>query len=112
MAFATRRAVNVNVARYNDINVNRPAIHSNVWRPPTGGRPIRAPGGPVGRPSGPEHLTGYHAVECNDALAPSSNLWTVPNHVRTLDPKEAAGALDRDAYERLIKDQRTLCIRP
>ncbi len=47
--------VNVNVNRYNNINVNRAAIHSNVWqanRP--GGRPAgltRPPGGPVGNPA-------------------------------------------------------------
>ncbi|MDR3533853.1 MAG: DUF2950 family protein [Rhodopila sp.] len=47
--------VNVNVNRYNNINVNRTQINSNVWqanRP--GGRPAglqRAPGGPVGQPA-------------------------------------------------------------
>ena len=45
-------SVNVNVNRYNNINVNRPPINSPVWRPPPpggpGGRPIRPPGGPVG----------------------------------------------------------------
>src|SRR5687768_5379869 len=30
------------------------------------------------------------------------------NHVRALDPKEAAGRLECDAYERLVEDQRTL----
>jgi hypothetical protein len=30
------------------------------------------------------------------------------NHVRALDPREAAGRLERNAYERLVKDQRTL----
>ncbi len=45
--------VNVNVNRWNNINVNHQQIHSNVWnaanRP--GGRPIaRPPAGPVGRP--------------------------------------------------------------
>jgi Protein of unknown function (DUF3300) len=47
-------SVNVNVNRYNNINVNRTAIQSNVWRPPApgvGGRPIRPPGGPVGAPA-------------------------------------------------------------
>ena len=47
--------VNVNAARYNNINVNRGQINSNVWqgnRP--GGRPAgmsRPPSGPVGRPA-------------------------------------------------------------
>jgi hypothetical protein len=50
-------SVNVNVSRYNTINVNRPPINSPVWRPPAGGgvggRPIRPPGGPVGAPARP-----------------------------------------------------------
>ena len=52
-------SVNVNVNRYNTINVNRPPINSPVWRPPAGGvggRPIRAPGGPVGVPARPVPL--------------------------------------------------------
>ena len=51
--------VNVNVSRYNNINVNRPPINSSVWRPPAGGvggRPIRPPGGPVGAPARPVAL--------------------------------------------------------
>jgi hypothetical protein len=45
--------VNVNVNRYNSINVNRTAINSNVWRAPAAGvagRPLRPPNGPVGAP--------------------------------------------------------------
>ena len=52
-------SVNVNVNRYNTINVNRPPINSPVWRPPAGGvggRPIRPPGGPVGGPVRPVPL--------------------------------------------------------
>ena len=51
--------VNVNVNRYNTINVNRPPINSAVWRPPAGGvggRPIRPPVGPVGAPGRPVPL--------------------------------------------------------
>ena len=51
--------VNINVNRYNNINVNRPPINSPVWRPPAGGvggRPIRPPGGPVGGPARPVPL--------------------------------------------------------
>ncbi|HEX2943838.1 MAG TPA: DUF3300 domain-containing protein [Rhodopila sp.] len=50
-----RGYVNVNTTRYNNINVNRTAINSNVWqanRP--GGRPAglaRPPTGPVGAPA-------------------------------------------------------------
>jgi hypothetical protein len=55
-----RGSVNVNVNRYNTINVNRPPINSPVWRPPAGGggggRPVRPPGGPVGRPARPTPL--------------------------------------------------------
>ncbi len=47
--------VNVNVNRYNSINVNRQRISSNMWQPNRpGGRPAglqRAPGGPVGTPA-------------------------------------------------------------
>lgn len=46
--------VNVNVNRWNNINANRGAIKSGTWRPPpggVGGRPLRAPGGPVGAPA-------------------------------------------------------------
>jgi len=52
-------SVNVNVNTYNNINVNRPPIHSPVWRPPAGGvggRPIHPPGGPVGVPGRPGTL--------------------------------------------------------
>jgi hypothetical protein len=47
--------VNVNVNRYNNINVNRPPINSPAWRPPAGvgGRPVRPPVGPVGPPARP-----------------------------------------------------------
>jgi hypothetical protein len=47
--------VNVNVNRWNTVNVNRPPLHGNNWRPPPSGRPGgwnagRPPVGPVGRP--------------------------------------------------------------
>ena len=51
--------VAINAGRYNNINVNRPAIRSGTWRPPAGGiagRPIRSPGGPVGAPARPRQL--------------------------------------------------------
>jgi hypothetical protein len=51
--------VNINTARYNNINVNRAAIRNATWRPPAGGvggRPIRPPGGPVGLPARPAQL--------------------------------------------------------
>ena len=63
-------SVNVNVNRYNTINVNRAAIQSNVWRPPppgVGGRPVRPPGGPVGAPARlnglPANAIGRQAVQ-------------------------------------------------
>jgi hypothetical protein len=55
-------SVNVNVNRYNNINVNRPPINNPGWRPPPGqpGRPgggYRPPTtGPVGRPGRPGGL--------------------------------------------------------
>jgi hypothetical protein len=52
--------VNVNVNNYNNINVNRTQINSNVWQPNRpGGRPAglaRAPNGPVGQPGRPRTL--------------------------------------------------------
>ncbi|MGD0103574.1 MAG: DUF3300 domain-containing protein [Rhodopila sp.] len=52
--------VNVNVNRYNNINVNRTHINSNVWQPNRpGGRPAglqRPPNGPVGQPARPNGL--------------------------------------------------------
>ncbi len=55
-------SVNVNVNRYNNINVSRPPINNSGWRPPPGqpGRPgggYRPPaGGPVGPPARPGGL--------------------------------------------------------
>lgn len=67
--------VNVNVNRWNNINVNRTAIHSNVWRPAApgmGGRPIRPPLGPVGAPARlngfPANAIGRHSVAVPSAL--------------------------------------------
>jgi hypothetical protein len=52
--------VNVNVNNYNNINVNRTQINSNVWQPNRpGGHPAgfpRPPNGPVGRPGRPTTL--------------------------------------------------------
>jgi hypothetical protein len=47
--------VNVNVNRWNQVNVNRSQLHNSNWRPPASGRPGgwtagRPPAGPVGRP--------------------------------------------------------------
>ena len=54
---AGRTYVNVNVERYNVINVNRTTITSNRWQAPfVGGRPAffpRPPSGPVGMPARP-----------------------------------------------------------
>ncbi|HUC19517.1 MAG TPA: DUF3300 domain-containing protein [Acetobacteraceae bacterium] len=67
--------VNVNVNRWNNINVNRTAINSNVWRPPppgVGGRPIRPPGGPVGTPARlnglPPNAIGRQSVQVPSGL--------------------------------------------
>jgi hypothetical protein len=52
--------VEVDVDRYNHINIHRAAIQSNVWQPNrAGGRPAGLqgpPGGPVGRPAWPSGL--------------------------------------------------------
>ncbi len=70
-----RGNVNVNVNRYNTINVNRTAIQSNVWRAPppgVGGRPVRAPAGPVGAPARlnglPPNAIGRQAVQVPSGL--------------------------------------------
>ena len=52
-------SVSVNPLRYNSINVNRAQISSSTWRSGAagiGGRPVRAPGGPVGLPARPSQL--------------------------------------------------------
>jgi Protein of unknown function (DUF3300) len=43
--------VNINVNRWNTVNVNRPPINSAAWRPPATTLPARV-NGPVGRPGG------------------------------------------------------------
>ncbi len=67
--------VNVNVNRYNSINVNRTHINSNVWQPNRpAGRPAglqRPPNGPVGRPARPNGLPA-NAVGRQNVNVPAS----------------------------------------
>jgi hypothetical protein len=67
--------VNVNVNRYNNINVNRTHINSNVWQPNRpGGRPAglqRPPNGPVGQPARPNGLPA-NAVGRPNVTVPAS----------------------------------------
>jgi uncharacterized protein DUF3300 len=67
--------VNVNVNRYNSINVNRTHINSNVWQPNRpAGRPAglqRPPNGPVGRPARPNGLPA-NAVGRQNVHVPAS----------------------------------------
>ncbi len=67
--------VNVNVNRWNNINVNRTVINSNVWRPPprgASGLPMRPPGGPVGTPARlnglPPNAIGRQSVQVPSGL--------------------------------------------
>jgi hypothetical protein len=48
----------------------------------------------------PQKLSAFFAAQAN----------LLQNHVRALDAKEEAGRLERDAYERLVKDQRALAL--
>jgi hypothetical protein len=48
----------------------------------------------------PQKLSALFAAQAN----------LLQNHVRALDAKEEAGRLERDAYERLVKDQRALAL--
>ena len=66
--------MNINAARYNNINVNRPPIQSGTWRPPAGGavgRPVGPPGGPVGAPARPSQLPA-NAIGRASVQVPSS----------------------------------------
>jgi hypothetical protein len=67
--------VNVNVRHYNNINVNRTHINSNVWQPNRpGGRPAglqRPPNGPVGRPARPSGLPA-NAIGRSNVNVPAS----------------------------------------
>ena len=67
--------VNVNVNHYNNINVNRTHINSNVWQPNRpGGRPAglqRPPNGPVGQPARPNGLPA-NAVGRQNVNVPAS----------------------------------------
>jgi hypothetical protein len=47
--------VNININRWNTVNINRPPINSPAWRPPATQLPARVTG-PVGRPGGPTGL--------------------------------------------------------
>jgi hypothetical protein len=70
-----RGYVNVNVNHYNNINVNRTQINSNVWKPNSpGGRPAgltRPPNGPVGQPARPSTLPA-NAVGRSNVNVPAS----------------------------------------
>jgi hypothetical protein len=67
--------VNVNVNHYNNINVNRTQINSNVWRPNRpAGRPAglqRPPNGPVGQPARPNGLPA-NAIGRPNVTVPAS----------------------------------------
>jgi hypothetical protein len=83
---------NVNVNRYNNINVNRQRISSNVWQPNrAGGRPAgltRPPRGPVGTPA---RLNGLPAG------AIGRNQVSVPRSAVSLPARQGGGAGTRTA---------------
>jgi hypothetical protein len=62
--------VNINVNRWNTVNVNRPPINSPAWRPPATTLPARV-NGPVGRPGGATGLPA-NAVGRTNVKVPSA----------------------------------------
>jgi hypothetical protein len=82
--------VNVNVNRYNSINVNRTRITSNVWRPTAtpyrAGAVARAPVGPVGAPARlnglPANAVGRQSVRVPQSLVGTPGQRRPPDVVR------------------------------
>jgi hypothetical protein len=62
--------VNINVNRWNTVNVNRPPVNSPAWRPPATTLPARG-NGPVGRPGGATGLPA-NAVGRANVKVPSA----------------------------------------
>jgi hypothetical protein len=92
--------VNVNVNRWNTVNVNRIQINSANWRPPATQLPARA-SGPVGRPGGPSGLpanaVGRQTVRVPNAAVnrPTQRPAQLPVQART--PAAGAGAVQLPA---------------
>jgi hypothetical protein len=85
-------SVNININRYNNINVGRPPINNPSWRPGgpgsgyrpgAGGRP---PGGPVGSPGRPAHRPAHQP-----AHQPARNPAQRPAHQPAQRPAGGAG---------------------
>jgi hypothetical protein len=82
--------VNVNVNRYNSINVNRTRISSNVWRPTAtpyrAGAGARAPAGPVGAPARlngmPANAVGRQSVRVPQSLVGTPGQRRPPDILR------------------------------
>ena len=82
--------VNVNVNRYNSINVNRARITSNVWRPTAtpyrAGAGARAPAGPVGAPARlnglPANAVGRQSVRVPQSLVGAPGQRRPPDVLR------------------------------
>jgi hypothetical protein len=86
--------VNVNVNRYNNINVNHPAIRNGGWRAGGGaaGRPVgfnRPPAGPVGHPARPGGLPAGAIGRQNVSV--SGGLVNRPNRPSGQTPPIGAG---------------------
>jgi hypothetical protein len=88
-----RGYVNVNVNRYNNINVNRTQINSNVWQPNRpGGRPAglqRPPNGPVGQPARPNGLPA-NAIGRSNVNVPASAV-NRPSRAASAQPNPRPG---------------------
>jgi hypothetical protein len=89
--------VNVNVNRWNTINVNRPPVNSPAWRPSATTLPVRV-SGPVGRPGGaaglPANAVGRPAVKVpsgavNRPTQPPTQLPARPAGTPTARPSPA-----------------------
>jgi hypothetical protein len=92
--------VNININRWNTVNINRPPINSPAWRPPATQLPARV-SGPVGRPSGPSGLpasaVGRPAVRVPTAVVDRPTQRPAQLPARASTPISRPGPTERPA---------------